>query len=545
MLEGGKIPSFYFDGQVAALLDYLEIRPEKEPLVRKLCTQKKLFVGPFYCLIDEFLTDRACFSKNLEIGMKVALDFGCTDFIGYLADTFGHSQNVPKILLEHGVDKCMVWRGAGKNVPSEFKFNGIDTVNMVRGYFMDIFSARVPVEKKAALLKENLDKIAARSGNILLLPIGADHLGVELDIAEQIAAVNAVLDDYEIVIGSPFDYFAGVKNRFSQYIHEGELRDNSATFILPGCYSARMDLKRYNTECMAALEKAAKAFAHEPAVIDYAYKLLLQNQAHDGICGCSTDLVRRENITRYEKILQITNEINGVDNWGFAREILDDTQRIPVTEDWRCHCEEQRDEAIRTGLPRSLSSLAMTFVRFQDHGDTYNFGAVKNDKGEIAHLPAQITQRGGLTHVKVDLTDTLPDSLYQVKFTLPDPVTETFSEDMNTLIRREFDPSYDIRAQLPLPKKGMEAKTNTAPMQRFVWAQGFGVVTNGLTEYEVCGNDLLITLCRNTGIISNPNNPCRTTPAGPPVPVPDAQCAQTAEFAFGYFDKEDYTNFLL
>ena len=35
MLEDEKIPSFYFDGQVAALLDYLEFRPEKEELIRK------------------------------------------------------------------------------------------------------------------------------------------------------------------------------------------------------------------------------------------------------------------------------------------------------------------------------------------------------------------------------------------------------------------------------------------------------------------------------------------------------------------------------
>ena len=34
-------------------------------------------------------------------------------------------------------------------------------------------------------------------------------------------------------------------------------------------------------------------------------------------------------------------------------------------------------------------------------------------------------------------------------------------------------------------RKGLEAWTNTAPMQRFVWANGFGVITKGLTEYEV------------------------------------------------------------
>ena len=63
----------------------------------------KNIIGTFYCLVDEFLTDRICFEKNLEIGMKTAIEFGCTDFIGYLADTFGHSQNIPEILREFGI----------------------------------------------------------------------------------------------------------------------------------------------------------------------------------------------------------------------------------------------------------------------------------------------------------------------------------------------------------------------------------------------------------------------------------------------------------
>ena len=47
MLERNKIPCFYFDGQVSALEDYLELRPEKRDLIRKLIYSKKLFIGPF------------------------------------------------------------------------------------------------------------------------------------------------------------------------------------------------------------------------------------------------------------------------------------------------------------------------------------------------------------------------------------------------------------------------------------------------------------------------------------------------------------------
>ena len=257
LLENNKIPSFYFDGQVSALLDYLEIRPEMEEPVRKFIKEKRLFIGPFYTLVDEFLTDRTAFEKNLQIGLKISKDFGCTDFIGYLADTFGHSQNIPPLLKKYGIDKCIVWRGCG-DIPSEFVFNGINTVNLIRGYFMDIFSASMTIEQKAEWLKGNLDKIAEKSGDYLLLPVGADHLGIEKDISEQIEQVNKLLDDYEIKLSSPFEYFELVKNNFAQYKQDYELRDNSKTFILQGSYSARTKIKQYNTKCTYLLEQADK-----------------------------------------------------------------------------------------------------------------------------------------------------------------------------------------------------------------------------------------------------------------------------------------------
>ena len=120
------------------------------------------------------------------------------------------------------------------------------------------------------------------------------------------------------------------------------------------------------------------------------------------------------------------------------------------------------------------------------------------------------------------MNNTLKNHLWQVRFILPEPVHTTFSEDMNTIIERKFNPFYDIRKNLP-KTRGIEAKTNFAPMQRYVGAQGFGIITKGLTEYEVFENTLSVTLLRSVGVISNPKNPARSTPAGPPLEVPDAQ----------------------
>jgi len=630
MLENNKIPSFYFDGQTCALEDYLEIRPEKLELVKRLISEKKLFIGPFYTLVDEFLTDKSCFEHNLKYGMDYAKSLGCTDFIGYLADTFGHSKNVTKVFKEFGIDKCVVWRGCG-DIPAEFKFNGIDTVNLVRGYFMDFFSAPFDYDKKAECIKNNLDKIAEKSGEVLLMPIGADHLGIETDITSQIREINARLNDYQIKLSSPFEYFKLVKDRFSQFEWNNELRDNSRTFILPGTYSSRLDIKRYNVECCHELPFADKLQKHfnlnYDKLIEYAYKLLLKNQAHDGICGCSTDEVHAENITRYKKILQICQTIkdevrfklgssglginmgdkpySGIIEFescdeliglqmissrkGFDNEILQDTQRIPVTEDYTDiytylaqvnnlrptelafvnPTEEESDLQVDdNSISNSKISLKvignnilinndiqLEFVDYIDNGDSYNEGPVKDDYGISADIISTKKQMEGplrsalkietsffnvivsldknseLLKFNIDWINEDKNHLIQAKFVLNDNISKTYSEDFNELIERKFDYDYDIRQNLP-QDRGIEAKSNTAPMQRFVWANNFGIFTKGMTQYEVFKNMLSIPLLRATGMISNPHNSSRSTPAGPPIETPALQMLgkNSAEF---------------
>ena len=641
MLSKNKIPCFYFDGQVSALEDYLEMRPNKRELIEGLIRHKKLFIGPFYCLVDEFLTDRTCFEKNLELGIKTAQKYGCTDFIGYLADTFGHSQNIPDILMEYGIDKCIVWRGCG-DFPAEFKWCGLNTVNLVRGYFNDIFSMKVDIETKAKVLKKNLDLIAEKSGNYILLPIGADHLGVEEDISQQIEAVNEILkEDYYITLGSPFDYFKRVEHNFHDFSYDDELRDNSKTFTLQGCYSSHLDLKRMNVECSYLLDLASRFVEQQrerkyKPLIEYAYKMLLQNQAHDSICGCSTDDVHEENKIRFKKIKQIaqgiidelkfknrfgaerrivnlsehpfsgiiefesTEKIEGYERIsyrkGFDSTLLTDTQRIPVTEDYNNiykylaevkNVENEDLEYIMPVVSRSdinitpdciensnlnlriinktvfINGIKFSLIDFNDFGDSYNFGPDEKDLGkELSVLRTKVLLNNPLRSVlKIDfegawdvipLTVTLDKHSSSMKFSfdwvnsqknhmlctcfdLKNPITEVFSEDMNVLIKRNFDPNYDIRKNLP-KEKGIEVKNNTAPMQRGLLideeGNNLGVVTKGLTQYEVYQNRLFIPILRATGQISNPYNPARTTPAGPPLEVESLQMIgkNSAEF---------------
>ncbi len=644
MLIENKIPSFYFDGQVGALLDYLQIRPEKEELIRELIANKKLFIGPSYCLIDEYLTDRKCFEKNLEIGLKISKSFGCTDFIGYLADTFGHSKYITDIFKHFGIDKSVVWRGCNDNIPANFKFNGLNCVNLVRGYFMDIFATDLTFEKKAEFLKNNLDKIAEKSSNTLLMPIGADHLGIHEDISDQIREVNALLQDYQIVLASPFDYFEEVKDEFAKYEHNDELRDNSATFILQGCYSARIDLKKLRVKASYMLDLANRAQKHFQLnydnLIEYGYKLLIENMAHDGICGCSTDDVHAENTIKYKKVIQIAQTIidevhfkladtffinlgdkpySGIIEFeselelplpilsrrkGFENEILQNTLKIPVTEDYKdiyTYLLEVKDiqptemrekfqednstdleigenyiknskiklEIINNQIKVNDIDNFIEIVDYKDLGDSYNFAPEETDYGTTENiLSSSIEFKSNLRCILKVLTqnseifislDKNSDILdfkiiyenkkenhkMQARINSLNPITETYSEDLNKIIKRDFDCNYDIRKNLP-KTRGLEVRTNTAPMQRYVNANGIGIVTRGLTEYEVYKKSLSITLLRATGIISNPKNPARSTPAGPPLPTKDSQLIgkNICEFSLSFHNVENYETYI-
>ncbi len=658
-LETKELPSFYFDGQTSALEDYLEIHPENKSKIESLIKEKRLFIGPYYCSTDSFLVDCEALIKNLQIGFDYSKNFGCEDFIAYHADTFGHSEHLPSIIKYFNLNNAMFWRGLGE-LNSEFKFNGLNSTYLIEGYFHDYFNSTLPIEKKIEFLTRTLDRIAKYSTNNILLPIGADHLCTPHKIEEQITEINKYLTNYKIVISTPFEYLKKVKSAHIKNIKK-EFRDTTRNFILPGVISSRTDLKQKNvitqwklsriTQPLQAIMAFAKATKNYQKEVDYAYKELIKNHAHDSIYGCSIDSVHKENITRYEKInsesnaiinsikcklknsenlavLNLSNyELNGTVKYstdkkldkkyngqligkrqGFPNSKVYPTNQIPITEDYTTIYDYLIDvkniNSFSTGiidkttinkkttLNATQNSVENEYIKLEiknnkfiltdkktgkkqtdfikiidraDIGDSYNFGALKNDKPIYAQIKNTKLKENG--HIRCTLETVLEinipqnssikgrsskntkhklilksilenqnnfiefelnwenkskDHILQVELKLDKPITETLSEDLAGVIKRNFDENYDIYKNIPA-KRGIELKHNTAPMQRFLTVQGIGLITKGLQEYEINKNKLRLTLLRSTGTISNPHNPTRGTPAGPPLPTPELQ----------------------
>jgi hypothetical protein len=97
---------FTLDGQTATVDDYLEIRPEAEPIIRQLIAEGRLAIGPWMILLDEFLVSGETIVRNLEMGWQRADALGGAMRVGYLPDMFGHIAQMPQILRRAGIDRA-------------------------------------------------------------------------------------------------------------------------------------------------------------------------------------------------------------------------------------------------------------------------------------------------------------------------------------------------------------------------------------------------------------------------------------------------------
>ncbi|WP_219414277.1 hypothetical protein [Pseudonocardia nigra] len=111
-------PRFHFtlDGQMAAVDDYLEVRPENRDRVAALVRRGQLAVGPWQILLDEFLVSGENIVRNLELGWARAEALGGVMPVGYLPDEFGHCAQMPQILARAGLAHACLWRGVPAGV---------------------------------------------------------------------------------------------------------------------------------------------------------------------------------------------------------------------------------------------------------------------------------------------------------------------------------------------------------------------------------------------------------------------------------------------
>ncbi len=125
--------SFHLDSQTMPIQDYLEVFPEKEPLVRKLVSAGRLFIGPWFCLPDEFCVGGESLVRNLLLGHRMAKKYGGVSKTGYSPFGWGQISQMPQIYSGFGIDVAMFYRGINTYVAprSEFFWQSPDGTRII------------------------------------------------------------------------------------------------------------------------------------------------------------------------------------------------------------------------------------------------------------------------------------------------------------------------------------------------------------------------------------------------------------------------------
>jgi alpha-mannosidase len=313
---------FTLDGQAIVVDDYLEVRPRARPRIERLVREGRLCVGPWYVLPDEWLVSGEALLRNLRLGLARSAELGGAMPVGYLPDQFGHVGQLPQILAGCGLDCAVLWRGVGEEVAETlFHWEAPDGTRLLAVYLIHGYGNAMLLPLQPRELATRLRACAAALAphsriRTLLLMNGSDHQEPQPGLPAALAAAAAHLDGAAVEIGTLPGFVARARGEAPPRlpVARGELRSGLRAPLLEGCASARMGQKRAEFRNDGLLVRYLEPLAAwlgelggdpDAAILELAWRTVLESHPHDSVCGCSVDAVHEEVATRLARVAQI------------------------------------------------------------------------------------------------------------------------------------------------------------------------------------------------------------------------------------------------
>jgi mannosylglycerate hydrolase len=213
----------------------------------------------------------------------------------------------------------------------------------------------------------------------------------------------------------------------------------------------------------------------------------------------------------------------------------------------------------KTGLESTVPLESLTrIVRGKDVGDSYNFAPANDDVlvDEPVDQRVETLEHGPLRRVSVlhrrYVWDDKPvdtQTRFEIRAAEPfvriridfDNPCDDQRVRVHVPLRERADRSF-AEGQFAVVERGLEVEGGygevavpTHPASAFVAAGGVALLLEHVTEYELVGEEIALTMLRSTGFISRNQNPWREDPAGPELPTPAAQLRGPQSFSFGWY----------
>ena len=303
--------SFLLDGQAIVLDDYVRVRPDRARAIGELLRERRLEAGPWYVLADELIPSGEALVRNLLAGRRTLARFGASaPPVLYCPDSFGHPAALPSIAAGFGLGVVVLWRGYGSRrfPPGDTAWWTAPGGERVLLYHLSRsgyeLASNLPVDAAGAEARwaAMRDQLAPRSTTgVVLLPHGADHHARQVEYRAAVNAVAAAGARDAVHRSSLLRFQRALVERASKAALpsvDGELRDSYGyTWTLQGTFATRAHEKRLNALAERALIRdaepwnalASRDMRSRRALLDEAWRTLLEAHPHDTLCGCSID----------------------------------------------------------------------------------------------------------------------------------------------------------------------------------------------------------------------------------------------------------------
>ncbi len=345
---------YVYDGMVFPVLYALKEGMVSLDCVKKLITDGKLKIGPFYTQYDEFLTSGEGIIRNCLIGDRKCRELGAEPMkAGYLLDNFGHPVQLPQIFNNFDIHSLFFSRGMCDtgNAYKELVFRSPDgselaALNFNYSASFNIFANNHPrahlpnylpyyqtnyftIELKqeiaqhidhAGIAQQMIDGVKRNApfypSGIVPVFAGTDHCPPQSGLTKTLALANAMQDEIEFIFTDAGELSNALQpHKANMAVVTEDLIGQKYEHLLFGAMTTRMYLKQMMYACERQLFDYALPLAayarylgaeSTQAILDEAAELLMMNASHDSIHGSSVEAVHKENEYRFDRAAQLT-----------------------------------------------------------------------------------------------------------------------------------------------------------------------------------------------------------------------------------------------
>ncbi len=327
VLENNKnFSHFLLDAQLSIIDDYLEFHPYDENRIKKLVTEGKLIIGPWYTQTDQMVISGESIIRNLYYGIERAKDFGAYMKTGYMPDSFGQSAQMPQLLNGFNIKYNTFKRGLGDShyPKNEFYWESPDG-SRVFNMYLDRYGNFVYFTSEADSLNNLMTKLKEETDRrsligTLTLYNGEDQRPIRKNLPEIVEKLNELNPDSNFYISTIDNVMEKAENNGFHYdTVKGEMTSGQFSRVHKSIYSTRADLKMKNNKNENLIVNISEplssiayksGFEYENRVFEQAWKLMAENAAHDSIGMCNSDETNNSIEYRNDTVKSLMDNLN-------------------------------------------------------------------------------------------------------------------------------------------------------------------------------------------------------------------------------------------